>query len=391
MSVQEKEPENFSTLDSLLLSATGVSGLYALGGHPYELDIFVSTSPFGCSLLTCPEIVGSAYQTTLRRAVQMGLESLCEFKPDVRTSLSDTSADILYLLRGGLNFGTHVAVEELTGRPSRVHFLSVSRDLSGAEVRIVDDAYRRIDGISAGDSLVIADIAATGSTIDRAVDIIVEQWEPLPERAASTPWQVVFVVIATAESLPAIAAAVDRLRAALAAARAVRASVVVLEGIFRLHDPGAVDGCGGIGTDFVRRNGIMAPEYLAACLRTPSSLFEGCVIYDGGQRGFSPAEHFAGVAEYWDGLERRMRNAGKDEQRQLIEASDAPVADGRAEAYALPWASLPAETSEPVVRAMAEFAAGVDHAKIMTAFEHRLARLRSTGTMQGGGRQWPIS
>ncbi|TXS73707.1 phosphoribosyltransferase [Streptomyces sp. me109] len=387
VSVQEKEPGNFGTVDSLLLSATGVSGLYALGGHPYGLDIFVSTSPFGCSLLTCPEIVGSAYQATLRRAVQMGLESLCEFKPDVRTSLFDTSADILYLLRGGLNFGTHIAVEELTGRASRVHFLSVSRDLSGAEVRIVDDAYRRIDGISAGDNLVIADIAATGSTINRAVDIIVEQWEAPPERAASTPWQVVFVVIATAESLPMIAAAVDRLRAA----RAVRASIVLLEGLFRLHDPGAVDGCGGIGTDFVRRNGIMAPEYLAACLQTPSSLFEGCVIYDGGQRGFSPTEHFAGVAKYWDGLERRMRNARKDEQRQLIEASDAPVADGRAEAYALPWVSLPAETSEPVVRAMAEFTAGVDHAKIMTAFEHRVARLRTAGTMKGGGRQWPIS
>ncbi|MEU0209792.1 phosphoribosyltransferase [Streptomyces canus] len=387
MSVQEKEPEKFSTLDSLSLSVTGVSGLYALEGHSYELDVFISTSDFGCSLLTSPEIVGSAYQSMLRRAVQVGLESLCEFKPDVRTSMSDTSVDVLYFLRGGLNFGTHVAVEELTGRPSRVHFLSVSRDLSGVEVRIVDDAYRRIDGISSGNSLVIADIAATGSTINRAIDIIVEQRESLPECAASTPWQVVFVLIATVESLPVIAAATDKLRAAFATARPVRASVVVLEGLFRLHDPGAVDGRGGIGTDFVRRNGIMTPDYLAACLQTPSSLFEGCVIYDGGQRGFSPADHFAAVAEYWDGLERRMRNAGKDEQRKLIEASDAPVADGRAEAYAVPWASLPAETSEPVVRAMAEFAAGVDHATILTAFERRLALLRSAGTLEGEGRQ----
>ncbi|MFG2051691.1 hypothetical protein ACGFIW_30200 [Micromonospora sp. NPDC048935] len=237
-------------------------------------------------------MVGAAFQDLLRRCCVEALGALLRHDASLAEALAATPADVLYILRGGLNFGLHGVLEELSGRPCRVSFLSSQRSVERGRPVVTGDDYRRFDLVGSG-VLCIGDIAATGRTLDNAISLLAAAEPPL------LPPRVVVVVIGTVDAVRRL----DELAAQLALTNpATRLTVVALEGLFGLYRSSYGLAFHLDQTDFVRRDGVLAPEFRADSVHDPIALLERCVVYDGGLRGFSPAEHLRGLLDYWAAL-----------------------------------------------------------------------------------------
>lgn len=53
------------------------------------------------------------------------------------------------------------------------------------------------------------------------------------------------------------------------------------------------------GTDLIRRDSVLAPEFLESQYENPSYPLERCTIYDAGSRAFWLPEYMEDVKEYW--------------------------------------------------------------------------------------------
>jgi hypothetical protein len=54
------------------------------------------------------------------------------------------------------------------------------------------------------------------------------------------------------------------------------------------------------GTDLLRANGLLAPEFILSNYESPAFPIERCTIYDAGSRAFDVVEYLADVTEYWE-------------------------------------------------------------------------------------------
>ncbi|MEV4755790.1 hypothetical protein AB0J86_11855 [Micromonospora sp. NPDC049559] len=273
------------------LVPAGVAGLHRLDGVG-RLEAYVFSCPSGRRLLRDPTLVGAAFQDLLRRCCAEALGALLRHDADLARALATRPADVLYILRGGLNFGLHGVLEELSGRPCRVSFLSSQRRVERGRPVVTGDDYRRFD-LAGSAVLGIGDIAATGRTLGNALSLLAAA-EP-----GLLPPRVVVVTIGTVDAVRRL----DELAGRLTGTNpATRLTVVALEGLFGVYRsayglPFHLD-----QTDFVRRGGVLAPEFRAESARDPIALLERCVVYDGGLRGFSPGEHLRGLLDYWAAL-----------------------------------------------------------------------------------------
>ncbi|MBE1486302.1 hypothetical protein [Plantactinospora soyae] len=273
------------------LAPAGVTGLHRLEWAG-RLGAYVFSCPPGRRLLRDSTLVGSAFQDLLRRCCAEALGALLRHDADLARTLAATPADVLYILRGGLNFGLHGVLEELSGRACRVSFLSSQRSVARGRPVVTGDDYRRFN-LAGSAVLCVGDIAATGRTLANALSLLAAA------NPALLPPRIVVVTIGTADAVRRL----DELAARLALTNpATMLTVVALEGLFGVYRsayglPFHLD-----QTDFVRRGGVIAPEFRAESARDPIALLERCVVYDGGLRGFSPAEHLRSLLDYWTEL-----------------------------------------------------------------------------------------
>ena len=78
------------------------------------------------------------------------------------------------------------------------------------------------------------------------------------------------------------------------------------------------------GTDLVKREAVMAPEFIKSQYENPTFPMERCVIYDAGSRAFWLPEYLEDVIEYWEQI-YTMARRGRTFEQQVGER--APMLD----------------------------------------------------------------
>lgn len=258
------------------------------------MRIFVSTSAFGRRLLCDSTLVGDAFRTELRQACRQAVADLLATDAELAGALTGGAADVLTILRGGLNFGLHSVVEQATGRPCRVSFLSSQRAVRAGAAVVTSDEYRRI-GLTNSSVLFIGDITATGRTVTNALTVLTDGTGP-----ATLPQRIVLVTIGTMQAAEWIGRFVQQFGDPGGSVPEI--IVIALEGLFGVYQQMYDLALHLDLTDFIRRGGLITPEFRLASNQDPIHLLERCVIYDGGLRGFAPGDHLRDLREYWTGL-----------------------------------------------------------------------------------------
>lgn len=252
------------------------------------VDVLVCSTPTTRRLLTSPHLVGEQYNHALRTGVRDALSMAAAEISDLRTALTRTRAEVLNILRGGLTFGVASAVEAVSGTPPMVSFIGTDRRADG----IMGLDYERWEHADGG-ALVLGDIVATGSTVDLALRKVLDE-------SARTGRRIPHIVVVTIAAAPGVAA-IERLVNSYAATlpASTRATVIALESIFRLPEPGAGVDFPQAPFDFLRGTTATTPEFEWERLTTMSSLLEKCVVYDGGLRAFAPTGHLDFRKAWW--------------------------------------------------------------------------------------------
>jgi len=254
---------------------------------------FVVSTPETREICNDPFVVGMNYTDRLRKASGRVLRQL----RDARVfSGSEHSTQVLTILRGGLNFQLREALSDAFGWSAHSSwFISAQRRLrspDSSEWEIVEDSYTKMHQQPEVD-IVFGDIVATGTSLRHGLEKIRGQLGK-SMRCRS----LMFFTIGGAVSGDYI----DLWRAEIhkALGQEVSCSVVYFEGVFGVAHAGSSVRIKIDGTDLLRRDGAMSPEFLASQYENPSFPLERCTIYDAGSRAFHVLEYLEDVREYWE-------------------------------------------------------------------------------------------
>jgi hypothetical protein len=255
-------------------------------------EVVVSTSE-SRAICNDPFVLGIDYTqklTTAGSKALQGLQQIGLFKG------SERSTHVLTILRGGLNFGLREAIgDAFSWNAHGAWFISAQRRLSNSttgEWEIIEDAYAKI--YPAGEmDIVFGDVVATGTSLKHGLLKLEEELKP-----TVTYRSVTFFTIGAAVSGEILAEWKTRIEKAQGAP--VHCAVVYFEGVFGVAGPETPITIKIDGTDLLRRDGAIAPEFIASQYENPAFPLERCTIYDAGSRAFHVPEYLEDVIDYWN-------------------------------------------------------------------------------------------
>jgi len=255
------------------------------------VEVVVST-PESRAICNDPFVLGIEYTRNLTAAGAKALRGLREV--ELFTG-SERSTHVLTILRGGLNFGLREALADaFSWNRHGAWFISAQRRLTDpttGEWEIIEDAYAKIYPQGVMD-VVFGDVVATGTSLRHGLLKLEE------ERKSSVSYRsVTFFTIGAAVSGDILAEWKARIERAQGSP--VTCVVVYFEGVFGVAGPHTPIRIKIDGTDLLRRDGAIAPEFLRSQLDDPAFPIERCTIYDAGSRAFHIPEYLEDVIDYW--------------------------------------------------------------------------------------------
>lgn len=255
-----------------------------------DVDVYVASSPYTRSICNDVRVCGVAYTERLRLACAEVLKA-------VDFGLEEGETVVVNVLRGGLNFGLREALAAAYGwNRHATSFISAQRFKDADNVwGVTEKDYNKIE-LPPTVSFVIGDVVATGTSMRHCLHTLAEAAK---DRAAAVRRVVVFTV-GGAEAERALCRLDAACRQMFPHYRG--ASVVYLEGRFEVPEEGTPMRGAIAGTDLVRRNALMAPEFVASHYENPAYPLERCAIYDAGSRAFFVKDYAADVRSYWEAV-----------------------------------------------------------------------------------------
>ncbi len=305
-----------------LTSAPGVS-LYDLVDEEYKRKaksydvpaprLLVASSAQTQSICTRSDIVSPSFEKLLQQGIGAAM-SRTALAGIIDQSLGDaTSADLLFILRGGLNFDPKVGLRQLGISPVE-HYLSSQRQRvrkrSGEDDwRIVDAGYKKMfekETTPRAVNLVFGDIVASGRSLEQGIDVFFKEMQVRESWLRS----LTFFTIGGDQTQEKILEKLGEYRSLLG--EGFQAQIVYLEGRFGLATKKTPLLIKNTGTDLLayHEGAIITPGFALALFAKPEYVLEGCVIYDGGKRRSAQGAHFNEVTGYWKKLQQRARKEG---------------------------------------------------------------------------------
>lgn len=270
--------------------------IYSLWDNP-EIKVYVASTPWTRRLFLNPYISGSEFQINLQNALREILLYWEHWSHNkLKKCIENNTFDVMYILRGGLNFSLHNIITDIFGYHPEVSFLSSQRIIDDKKIFLGEDYYRKWS-VQDNSLLCLGDICATGTTI---INTMIEAIEAYSERGMRIGHVLLFS-IGTMESLAALQSWYKTKRIAHSIQSGI--TVVYLEGIFSLYrDMEEIFKIHLPHTDFLRRNAIASREFEIESLDDPACYLERCIIYDGGSRSFEPNLYLSQLYKYWETL-----------------------------------------------------------------------------------------
>src|SRR5258708_14622279 len=134
------------------------------------IETLIASTPQVSQILNNPEICSIVFQKMLSAALHNVIEHLYRTDDNKLTQIMKSSPiDVLYILRGGLNFDLHGSLAEITSTLPEVTFLSSQRVASINGFEIGESTYRKWS-IQDEALLCVGDISATATTLKNVLD-----------------------------------------------------------------------------------------------------------------------------------------------------------------------------------------------------------------------------
>ncbi len=166
--------------------------------------------------------------------------------------------------------------------------------------------------------LLFGDVVATGITVSNGLQVMLDHLR----RIGSSVRRIVFFTIGCHKLEKVLAEHDAKFREAFPDYEGTTA--VYLEGKFRLVDGATHLRIGIPGTDLIRRDCLVAPEFALSQYEQLSYPLERCVVYDAGSRAFDIPAYMQDVREYW-------------EQVRALGEQGLTLADALEERWPEPW------------------------------------------------------
>ena len=266
---------------------------YRLRGD-YLNEYYILSEAETRKLLNRPEVVGYEVYKCLINATAQMMYHLKEQK-------KVTNANILSILRGALNYPLEESCYREHIRVHDISFLSSERVFDEAgNISGLDVKYSKL-AVVPDSTLLIGDIIASGETLVHCLKYVIDCYRAHNAKLRN----IVIFTIGGTKGIDITEKLTEDIRAYWPEFEGF--VVVYYEGIFSCYEEGdkGVSGINIPNIDFIWRGGIVTPAYRRETLSTRNTLFEKCIIYDGGARRYEISDHIHEVLEFWEGILER--------------------------------------------------------------------------------------
>ncbi len=264
---------------------------YRLVGGNFLNEYFIVSEAETRKLMNHPEVVGYEVYTSLLNSTSQMLYYLKEQR-------KITSANILSILRGALNYPLEESCYREHIRVHDISFLSSERVFNEAgEMTGLAIKYSKLTMVP-NSTLMIGDIIASGETLVQSLRYVTDYYRSQGARLRN----IVLFTIGGTRGIELLEKLTKEIREYWPDFEGF--ITVYYEGIFSCYEPGdtGVSGINRALIDFYWKGGIIAPAFRRQTLSMRDPLFEKCTIYDGGARRYEIHEHIEEVLEFWNGI-----------------------------------------------------------------------------------------
>ncbi len=253
---------------------------------------YIFSSAFSRKICNNPLVMGLEYTDLLQKACTTFLRLI----QGNSIRLKENRSVVFNILRGGLNFGLREALGKAYGWNNHSSsFVTAQRarvEEGSEQWHITEDDYKKITFPERA-QIIIGDVVATGTSLKHGLDIMIEEAVSQGSKLGS----IVFFTIGGPMSE-------KRLIEADAACRKhfpdyEGTHVCYLEGRFFVPTVESPVSIKITGTDLMRCDSLMAPEFIQSNYDNPAYPLERCTIYDAGSRAFQVKEYVEDVIDYW--------------------------------------------------------------------------------------------
>ena len=290
----------------------GLSLYEAKAANAEHVRCFVASTKETRAICNDPFVTGLEYTRTLSSACARVLSALTERKI---ISLAEDDTTVFHILRGGLNFGLRDALAEAFKWNNHASaYISAQRARKSPKSEdwiITESEYKKIH-LPKRNNIVFGDVVATGSSLEFALKRIKDE----AVHAKVSIERLIFFTIGgprSHEILNRLSAELKQLFPGYKGSH-----VVYLEGIFSVATTASPLSVKIDGTDLLRRESVLAPEFVQSQYESPSFPIERCTIYDAGSRAFDTTEYFHDITEYWEQV-RELAAKGMTFQQLVAE------------------------------------------------------------------------
>ncbi|MDD9301431.1 MAG: hypothetical protein HUK40_03425 [Desulfobacter sp.] len=267
-------------------------GLYRMTSGKH-IDSIVATTPETRAISNNPKVMGLDYTHQLKAACARILKQL---SAQGISCLEEKQTIVYDILRGGLNFGLREALGKAFGwNRHGCSFISAQRardDDSPERWHIVESEYSKVYMPKTA-SIVIGDVVATGTSLEHAMQALVSEAEKQGTKLRS----IVFFTIGGPRAGEILENMDAMCRKRFPGYE--KTCLVYLEGCFTVPTQKTRVRIKVTGTDLLRLNAVMAPEFITSQYEDPSFPIQRCAIYDAGSRAFWPPEYLDDLHDYW--------------------------------------------------------------------------------------------
>ncbi|MFH1426513.1 MAG: hypothetical protein ABIG66_03740 [Candidatus Kerfeldbacteria bacterium] len=261
------------------------------GTNEGGVEQYVISTPETRDICNDPLVLGVDYTRKLQHATNRALKAMKEAKL-IRSD--EENAVVFHILRGGLNFNLRNALHDAFGwNRHNSGFISSQRakDEKGGWY-ITENRYQKVH-MPDNAHIFLGDVVATGTSLEHAllllVDIATDQKKEIR--------QITFFTIGGARSGEIVNKVDKECRKRFPNYEG--SQVVYVEGIFGVADEDSKLQIRLTGTDLLRSDAVLAPEFIESQKEKLSYALERCTIYDAGSRAFHIDEYLKDVLEYW--------------------------------------------------------------------------------------------
>lgn len=266
------------------------------------INCYITSTPETRAISNDPMVMGIEYTKKLQDSCTKIIKSLQEKE---LINLKESESIIFNILRGGLNFGLRESLyDAFNWNMHGCSFISAQRarkDDSPEEWHIVETEYSKVYMPETA-SILIGDVVATGTSLEHGIDALVKE----TKKQGSSLKSILFFTFGGTR-------AAEILRKTDKICREIfpeyeNTTLIYLEGCFTVPDQETPLSVKITGTDLVRLNSVMAPDFIESQYEHPSYPIQRCVIYDAGSRAFWTPEYLSDLNGYWSELLEMAEN-----------------------------------------------------------------------------------